>query len=123
VTPPSVSYAKNGGDLDIEIHIGCVIAASFELNRWDNDTKMLIGTGVNNVASQTFSLKRPVDAYAGQIVGWDIVVEKMVNGDDQYLATVTIRQDGNDIFTHSWHDTFGAETKIDIFGGITLAAV
>lgn len=123
MAPPNVSYAKSGGDLDIEIHIGFVIAASFELGRWDKGTKTVIGTGVNDVNSKTFSLKQPVDAYAGQILAWDIVLGKMMNGDDQYLATVTIRQDGKTIFTHPWQDKFGAEDKVDISGGVTLVAV
>jgi hypothetical protein len=118
--PPNVPYAPQGGELEIEIRVGFVVAASFEIARWDKNTKTVIATGVNNVASQTFSLKQPVGAYAGQIVAWDIVIGKMLNGDDQYSATVTIRQDGATIFTHPWSAKFGASSKVDIFGGITL---
>jgi len=120
--PPNVPYAKQGGAIEIEIHVGFVVAASFELAHWAQNTKTVIGTGVNNVVSQTFLLKPPVAAYEGHIVAWDIVIGKMMNGDDQYRVTVTIRQDGTTIFTHPWHDKFGSQSKIDIFGGVTLVA-
>lgn len=120
MTRPNVSYAKHGGEIEIEIRVAFVVAASFEIARWDKNVKTVIAKGINNAAAHTFTLKQPVDVYAGQAVSWELVIGKMMNGDDQYAATVTIRQDGASIFTHAWKAKFGALDKVDIYGGITL---
>ena len=44
----------------------------------------------------------------------------MLNGDDQYLVDITIQQDGKTLFSHPWHDKFGSQHKLEIFGGVTL---